>query len=144
MGTHVPDNGGAQPGVYFLAVDSIAEGLNIPPIKLVEKGQMRDDILDLILANNRLADMMRREVSSLIGSTAVAERRLLELLDKYGKETVLTSIEEMMDRTEKAVRAEISKWPNGTYYAEAKTDDDGANIGVPVTARCKLTIRMER
>jgi N-methylhydantoinase B len=141
MGTHVPDNGGAQPGVYFLAVDSIAEGLNIPPIKLVEKGQVRDDILDLILANNRLADMMRREVSSLIGSTAVAERRLLELLDRYGKRTVFASIEEMMDRTEKAVRAEISRWPNGTYYAEAKTDDDGANIGVPVTARCKLTIQ---
>ena len=140
MGTHVPDNGGAQPGVYFLAVDSIAEGLNIPPIKLVEKGQMKDDILDLILANNRLPDMMRREVSSLIGSTAVAERRLLELLDKYGKKTVLASIEEMMDRTEKAVRAEISTWPDGTYYAEAKTDDDGANIGVPVTARCTLTI----
>jgi N-methylhydantoinase B len=141
MGTHVPDNGGAQPGVYFLAVDSIAEGLNIPPIKLLEKGQMNEDILDLILANNRLPDMMRREVSSLIGSTAVAERRLLELLDRYGKETVLSSIEEMMDRTEKAVRAEISKWPNGTYSAEAKTDDDGANIAVPVTARCTLTIR---
>ena len=108
---HVPDNGGAQPGVYYLAVDSVAEGLNIPPIKLVEKGQINDDILDLILANNRLPDMMRREVSSLIGSTAVAERRLMELLDRYGKKTVLASIGEMMDRTEKAVRAEISKWP---------------------------------
>ena len=140
MGTHVPDNGGAQPGVYFLAVDSIAEGLNIPPIKIVEKGRIKEDLLDLILANNRMPDIMRREVSSLIGSTAVAERRLLELLNRYGEGTVLASIQEMMERTERAVREEISKWPDGTYYAEAKTDDDGANIGVPVTARCKLTI----
>jgi len=143
MGTHVPDNGGAQPGVYFLAIDSIAEGLNIPPIKIVEKSQIKDDVLDLILANNRMPDIMRREVSSLIGSTAVAERRLLELLGRYGKETVLDSIQEMMERTERAVRAEISKWPDGDYYAEAKTDDDGANIGVPVTAKCKLTIKGE-
>ena len=95
----------------------------------------------MILANNRLPDMMRHEVSSLIGSTAVAERRLTELLDRYGKKTVLASIDEMIDRTEKAVRAEISKWPNGTYTAEARTDDDGARIGVPVTARCTLAIK---
>jgi N-methylhydantoinase B len=54
---------------------------------------------------------------------------------------VLASIEEMMDRTEKAVRAEIAGWPGGTYYAESKTDDDGAQLGKPVTVRCTLTIR---
>ena len=102
---------------------------------------MREDVLELILANNRLPDMMRREMYSLMGSTAIAERRLVELLDKYGKETVFACIEEMINRTEKAVRAEIAKWPDGTYYAEAQTEDDGANIGVPVTARCKLTIQ---
>jgi N-methylhydantoinase B len=141
MGTHVPDNGGAQAGAYFLASDSIAEGLNIPPLKLVEQGTMREDVLELILSNNRLPDMMRREIRSLIGSTGVAERRMLELLNKYGKETVFASIEEMIIRTEKAVRAEISKWPDGEYYAEAKTDDDGLTMDVPVIVRCKLTIK---
>jgi N-methylhydantoinase B len=140
MGTHVPDNGGAQAGAYFLAADSIAEGLNIPPLKLVEKGKMREDVFDFILSNNRLPDMMKREVHSLIGSTGVAERRMIELLNKYGKERVFSSIEEMINRTEKAVRNEISKWPEGVYYAEAKTDDDGAELNVPVTIRCKLTI----
>jgi N-methylhydantoinase B len=85
--------------------------------------------------------MMRREIRALIGSTGIAERRLIELLDKYGKETVLASIEEMMNRTEKAVRTQIAKWPEGTYYAEAKTDDDGAELGKPVTVRCRLTIK---
>ncbi|MFC1846021.1 hydantoinase B/oxoprolinase family protein [Chloroflexota bacterium] len=140
MGTHVPDNGGAQAGAYFLANDSIAEGLNIPPIKIVEKGKMREDVLELILSNNRLPDMMRREIHSLIGSTGVAERRVIELLNKYGQETVFSSLEEMMERTEKAVRAEIAKWPDGTYYSEAQTDDDGLTMDSPVTIRCKLTI----
>ncbi len=141
MGTHVADTGGAQAGSHFLASDSIAEGLNIPLIKVVEKGQTREDVLELILANNRLPEMMRRETASLMGATAVAERRMVELLDKYGKETVYACIDEMINRTEKAVRAEISKWPEGTYYTEVKTDDDGQTMDVPVTIRCKLTIK---
>ncbi len=141
MGTHVPDNGGAQPGTHYLACDSIAEGLNIPPVKVVEKGQIREDVLDLILSNNRMPDMMQREVRSLMGSTSVAEKRLVELLDKYGKDVVYASIEEMINRTEKAVRAEIAKWPEGTYYSEARTDDDGYELDVPVTVRCKMTIK---
>jgi N-methylhydantoinase B len=141
LGTHVVDTGGAQAGSHFLAFDSIAEGLNIPLIKVVEKGEPREDVLELILANNRLPDVMRIEIASLMGSIALGERRLLELLDKYGKDTVLVCVEEMLNRTEKAVRAEIAKWPEGTWSAEAKTDDDGATMGVPVSVRCNLTIK---
>ena len=141
MGTHVPDNGGAQAGTHFLAYDSIAEGLNIPPVKVVERGELREDVIDLILCNNRMPEMMRREMHSLMGSTSLAEQRLVELLDKYGKETVFASIEEMIKRTEKAVRAEVARWPEGTYYSEAQTDDDGKELDVPVTVRCKLTIK---
>jgi N-methylhydantoinase B len=141
MGTHVPDNGGAQPGTHFLAKDSIAEGLNIPPVKLVERGRMREDMLELILSNNRLPEMMRRETRSLIGSTSVAERRLLELLEKYGKETVFASIDEMIIRTEKAVRAKVARWKEGVYYSQAQTDDDGTGTSPPVTVKCQLTIK---
>ncbi|WP_024333761.1 hydantoinase B/oxoprolinase family protein [Desulfotignum balticum] len=141
MGTHVPDNGGSFPGAYYIAHDSIAEGLHIPPIKLVEKGEMREDLLGLILANNRLPDMMRREIKSLIGSTTFAQKRTVELLDKYGKDTVFTCIDEMIRRTEKAVREEISKWPDGIYVAESNTDDDGIEMGKPVTVKCKLIIQ---
>jgi len=141
MGTHVADSGGAQAGSHFLAYDSIAEGLNIPLIKVVENNTYREDVLELILANNRLPDMMRREMASLVGSTTVAEKRMIELVEKYGKETVLATIDEMFQRTEKAVRAEIAKWPEGTYSAEAQTDDDGATMGVPIHVRCSLTIK---
>jgi N-methylhydantoinase B len=85
--------------------------------------------------------MMRREMSSMMGSTTVAEQRMIELLDKYGKETVLASIEEMIERTEKAVRAIISAWPEGTYSTEVRTDDDGSTMGRPIHVRCTLTIK---
>lgn len=141
MGTHVPDNGGAKPGAFWLAHDAIAEGLHIPPIKVMEKGREREDVIDLILCNNRMPGLMRHEMSSLMGSTVLADRRLIELLNKYSKEVVFASIEEMINRTEKAVRADIAKWPDGTYYSEAQIDNDGAEIGVPLTVRCKLTIK---
>jgi N-methylhydantoinase B len=140
MGTHVADSGGARAGSHFLAFDSIAEGLNIPLIKIHEDGKYRDDVVELVLANNRLPDMMRREMASLMGSTAVAEERMVELLDKYGKGMVLACVEEMIDRTEQAVRAEISKWPEGRWSAEVATDDDGLTMNHPVRVRCDLTI----
>lgn len=141
MGTHVADNGGAQAGSHFLAFDSIAEGLNIPLIKIAENDEYREDVIELILANNRLPDMMRREMASLMGSTRVAEWRMVDLLEKYGRETVSAAIDEMIRRTETAVRAEVAKWPEGTWSADVATDDDGLNLGVPVHVRCDLTIK---
>ena len=141
MGTHVADNGGAQPGNQFLANDRVAEGLNIPMLKVMEKGVWRDDVVELILANNRLPKMMRREMASFIGSTSIAEKRMIELLDRYGEETVYDCVEAMIERTETAVRNEIKKWPDGTWSTVVQTDDDGKNIGIPVSIRCTLTIK---
>ena len=141
MGTHVADNGGAQAGSHFLAADAIAEGLHIPLVKVAEDNVLREDVVELILANNRLPDMMRREMASLMGSTTVAEQRMVQLLDRYGKATVTGCIDEMIERTEKAVRAKIAHWPEGTWTAEAQTDDDGLTFGRPVTVRCQLTIK---
>ena len=119
----------------------IGEGLNIPLIKVAENDEYREDVIELVLANNRLPDMMRREMAALMGSTRVAERRMAELLDKYGRETVVAVVDEMIERTETAVRAEIAKWPSGTWSVEVETDDDGLNLGVPVHVRCDLTIK---
>jgi len=141
MGTHVPDNGGAHLGTHFLADDHVAEGLNIPMIKVVERGEWREDVAELILANNRLPKMMRHEMSSFMGSTSVAERRMIELLDRYGKETVFDCVDAMIERTETAVRNEIRKWPEGTWEATVESDDDGKILGIPIRVRCKLTIK---
>ena len=141
MGTHVADTGGAYPGTHFLANDRVAEGLNIPIIKIVDRGEWREDVAELILANNRLPKMMRHEMSSLMGSTAVAEQRMTELLDRYGKETVYDCIEAMIERTEGAVRNHIAKWPEGSWETCVQSDTECKSSGVPVTIRCKLTIK---
>jgi len=141
MGSHVPDNGGARPGTLFLAADRIAEGLNIPLCRIAAGNKMREDMLELILANNRLPDMMRRELASLMGANAIAERRLVELLDRYGVAIVYDCIEEMLKRTEAAVRAKIREWPDGIYDAAAQIDHDSVNLDRPITCRVTLTIK---
>jgi N-methylhydantoinase B len=141
MGTHVADNGGAHLGTHFLADDRVAEGLNIPIIKIMERGEWREDVAQFILANNRLPKMMRHEMSSLMGATAVAERRMVELLDRYGKETVYDCIEAMIKRTETAVRKHIKTWPEGTWEAAAQSDGEYKSNGGMITVRCKLTVQ---
>ncbi len=139
---HMMDTGGAYPGGYFPnAYDIHAEGLCIPPIKIFEGGVEREDVLELIWNNVRFPEAVRADNYSLIAATRTCENRIAALVEKYGVETVLACVDEMMDRMERAVRAEIGKIPDGTYSGESATDDDGTELDVPVWVRCDLTIR---
>jgi N-methylhydantoinase B len=139
---HQQDTAGAFPGGYFPGgYDIHAEGICIPPIKVFEKGCERRDVLEFIWNNVRWPEGARVDNYSMIAATKLCEKRLIELIDKYGKETVLECNEEMMSRTEAAIRDEIRKIPDGTYYGESSTDDDGTELDVPVTVRCEVTVK---
>jgi N-methylhydantoinase B len=139
---HQMDTGGAYPGGYFPnAYDIHAEGLRIPGIKVMEGDIERADVMELILNNVRWPEGTRIDNYAQIASTRLCEQRIVALLDKYGRETVLACVEEMMARTEKAVRAAIEIIPDGTYYGESATDDDGTELDVPVWARCDITVK---
>jgi N-methylhydantoinase B len=138
---HQMDTGGSYPGGYFPnAYDVHAEGLLIPGIKVLERDKEREDVMELILNNVRWPQGTRIDNYAQIAATRVCEQRIVALLDKYGRETVLACLEEMMERTEKAVRAAIEKIPEGTYYGEAATDDDGTELDVPVWVRCEVMV----
>jgi len=139
---HQEDTGGAYPGGYFPnGYDIHAEGLCIPPIKIVERGRERADVLELIWNNVRFPDGVRIDNYSFIAATRVCEQRLQALLDRYGRDTVLACMQEMIARTERAVRAEIRKIPDGTYTGASATDDDGTVLDEQVWVRVDLTIR---
>ncbi|MBI2318692.1 MAG: hydantoinase B/oxoprolinase family protein [Betaproteobacteria bacterium] len=139
---HQQDTGGALPGGYPPnGYDIHAEGLCVPPIKVVEAGRERADVLELIWGNVRFADGVRIDNYAMIAATKLCDVRLNKLLDKFGASTVRQCIEEMMNRTEAAVRNEIGKIPAGTYYGESSTDDDGTILDVPVSVRCNVTVK---
>ena len=142
---HVEDTGAAYPGAYFSnPYDIHSEGLLVPGVKVIERGQEQRDIMRLIFNNVRLAEGVRTDSYAMIGATTMAENRLHELIEKYGIETVDNCVMVMQDRTAKAVRACIRDMPDGTYYGESSTDDDGVDFDVPVTVRCEITIEGDR
>ena len=142
---HVEDTGAAFPGAYFSdPYDVHSEGLLVPGVKVFEQGREQRDIMRLIFNNVRLAEGVRNDSYAMIAATKLAEDRLSDLIAKYGIDTVQTCVAVMQARTEQAVRASIRAIPDGTYYGESATDDDGVELDVPVTVRCEVTVSGDR
>ena len=139
---HQMDTGGAFPGGYFPnGFDIHAEGIMIPPIKVVDAGVERTDVLELIWNNVRWPEGVKIDNYALMAALKVADDRIVALLDKYGRDGVLECVEEMLDRMERSVRGQLTAVPDGTYYGESSTDDDGTVLDEQVTVRCEATIK---
>lgn len=138
---HMLDSGGAYSGSYApRCYDIHAEGLIIPPLKVIEKGEIIRDVYRLILNNVRAKEIMHMDVMCIFNAMKNAEDRLIEFCDKYGIETVNTVADEMINRTEKAMRELIGKIPEGTYRGESSADWDGT-VDRPVTVRVAVTVK---
>lgn len=139
---HQLDTGGAFPGGYFPnGYDIHAEGIMIPPIKVYDRGVERTDVLELVWNNVRWPEGVRIDNYALMAALKVCENRVVALLDKYGKDTVLDSVDEMLDRMERSVRAQLAEVPDGTYYGESATDDDGTVLDEQVWVRVEATVK---
>ena len=139
---HQEDTGGSYPGGYFPnGYDIHAEGIRIPPIKIFDRGKERTDVLEFVWNNVRFPRGIRIDNYAMIASTKLAEDRMLQLVDYYGRDTVLSCIYEMIDRIEAAVRADIRKIPDGVYHGESATDDDGTILDEKVWVRVDITVQ---
>ncbi len=139
---HQQDTGGSYPGGYFPnGFDIHAEGICIPPTKVLVAGVEQTAMLELIWNNVRWPKGTRIDNYAMLAAIKRADERVVALLEKYSKHVVLECVKQMTDRTERAVREEIRKIPDGTYYGEAATDDDGTELDVPVWVRCDVTVK---
>src|SRR5215469_6796831 len=93
---HWPDTGGMVPGGFSAtATEIVQEGLRLPPVKLVRRGELCQDIIDIVLNNIRVPDERIGDIRAQLGALSVGERRLAQLLDRYGVETVDAAIAEL-------------------------------------------------
>lgn len=142
--THQADAGGSRPGGYHpRCYDIFGEGLLIPPIRICSKGVIQEEAYELILRNLRLPSAVRADNMLTMAAMKKAEERLVEILDSYGKDTVLDAIEQIMDSTEQAMREAISKIPAGVYKSSSTIDCDGRRRDVPLFVRLTLTVKPE-
>src|SRR3990172_8409507 len=138
---HMMDTGGSYSGGYFpRAYDCIAEGLKIPPVKIVERGEERKEIFGLILRNVRNAPGVHADAMLVYGSMMKAQEDICGLIDKYGLDKVRKCCAEMNRAGEEWMRREITKIPDGVYRGETAVDWDGTTPNKPVWIRVKLTV----
>src|SRR2546425_1235018 len=140
---HHSDVGGMSPGSMPLAEEIYQEGLRIPPIKLMSGGKLNTDVWDLILSNVRTPQEREGGLAAMLGANRTGERRLMEVVEKYGWNEVSRYVTEILNYSERMTRHAISAIPNGTYEAEDFLDNDGITDR-PVAIRVKIQIRGDK
>ena len=133
---HWNDVGGMAPGSMSAeATEIFQEGLQLPAVKLISRGQPIRSVFDIMTANSRMPDFLTGDLWAGIASIRVGERRLQEVVKKYGKETFLHAINEYMDYGERVTLAALKELPHGTYTLEEEQDSGVFyKVGVTISA----------
>ena len=122
---HHADVGGMTPGSMPIATSVIQEGIRIPPVKLVRGGELDTDLWELILANVRTPEERRGDMEAQLAANRVGERRLQEIVDKYGVPEITTYMQELCAYASRMVRARLREIPDGRYGYTDVLDNDG-------------------
>ncbi len=137
---HHADIGGLSPGSLPLSTEIFHEGLVISPIRLVERGQLRADVLDLICANSRTPAERRGDLSAQVAANETGMRRVQALAARYGLDAFRRRTRETIAYAAEMTRRALAALPPGTYTATDLLDDDGAGAtDIPITVT--VTIR---
>lgn len=130
---HNSDVGGMAPGsLSGEATEIFQEGLRLPAIKIISKGQPIGPVMDIIKVNSRMPDVLEGDVWAAIASVRVGDRRLKELAGKYGVTTFENAMASFMDYGEKTSVKALQDLPHGTFEL-SEEQDDGRIFNVKIT-----------
>ena len=123
---HIAEIGGMVPGAFAgEATEIFHEGLRIPPIKIKKRGEDVEEVWKLMLANVRTPRYNYGDLRAMIGAVDLGVTRATELVRKYGKSVFQQSCRDLMDYSERRMRAEISAFADGKYSFEDVIENDG-------------------
>ena len=138
---HWPDVGGARPGSYVTtARDRYAEGLCIPPVPLFRNGRPHPPLMEMVLSNVRGREEREGDILAQYAANATAAAGLREIFDRFGADVVLGCFRGFQDESERMMRGEIARLPDGEYRGEDWLDDDGIDdrpLRIAVTVRIR-------
>jgi N-methylhydantoinase B len=120
---HWNDVGGMVPGsISNEATEIFQEGLRLPAVKLVSQGVAIRSVVEIMKVNSRLPDFLQGDMWAGIAAARVGERRILELVAKYGRETFETALDRFMEHGEQVARRALAELPKGTFALEEEQD----------------------
>ena len=136
---HHVDVGGGAPASIGAFRETYQEGIILPVVKLVARGEVDAGLWKMILANVRAKKEVAGDLRAQISANNLGKRRLAAVLDRYGLDTVRFYIGSILDYTGKRARTELAKLPSGTFEAEGWLDDDGMSDR-PVHLKVRVTL----
>lgn len=136
---HHLDIGSCQPGSVGVVVcaDSYAEGLRFRALKVYDEGKRNEALWRMITDNVRVSDLVVGDMDAQIAACHTGARRLLDLVERYGRTALTNAIEDLFDYSERLMRAQIARLPDGVYTATGHIDgflgsDDPALKNLPI------------
>jgi len=140
---HHLDMGGMAAGSYAAtATEVFQEGLRIPPLKLYKRGALNEDLLAMMRQNVRQPEILWGDLQAQMASLAVGVANLQKLAARFGGATIVQACAQMLDGSERAMRAMIGRIPDGRYEFEDFLDDDGIEDR-PIRIHAAITVRGE-
>lgn len=124
---HWSDLGAKDPAYVLDSTDMHQEGLIFPGTKIVKKGEVDAEVIDLIRFNSRLPDMTIGDFHAQVAAIRTADRRLREIAERFGVETLNQVADMMIERGERAARRAVARLPDGSWEASGWLDDDGVS-----------------
>ena len=136
---HMTDLGGKTPGSLPTDANQIyEEGVLIPPIKIYKNDELQEDLLNLILHQVRMPHWNRSDFYALVAAVRIAERRVLELCERFGVDTYVSAVNELLERNRRAMLQIIRTIPSeNKSYFEDYVCDDGIGMG-PYKIACSM------
>ncbi|WP_259279258.1 hydantoinase B/oxoprolinase family protein [Pedomonas mirosovicensis] len=141
---HWTEVGGTYPGSATTAsTDIFQEGLHLRFLKLYDEGRLNEALVGVIRANVRLPDSTIGDMHAGVAACRVGSRRIIELAEKHGLESLLDAMEALLGYGERMTQEELKKLPKGVFTAEDVVEEDGHGNG-PFTIKVKITITDEK
>jgi N-methylhydantoinase B/oxoprolinase/acetone carboxylase alpha subunit len=138
---HVLDVGGSFPGINADAFDVYAEAKMYNALRWYERGELNEDLDRMIFDNVRTETMNRGDMNAMLAACQLGKERFLRLVDRYGAEVVMSAAYDWMDYSEKMLRQEIAKIPDGTYGPVVGwLDDDARNRDVRLRVETRVIV----
>ncbi len=134
---HHADIGGMAPGSMPAgSTELIQEGIVIPPTRVVVDGRTNADVIDLVVANSRTGRERRGDLAAQLACHRLAERRLTEVVARYGRDVVTAAFDALVDYAERRTRAALEAMPDGTWEASESLEGDGVTEdAIPIRVR---------
>jgi N-methylhydantoinase B len=124
-----------------MSTEIYQEGLQIPIMKLHDRGTVNETLTAMIRQNVRIPTRAMGDLRAQVAAVKTGERRFLELIARYGRDQVAGSIAAIMDHAEAMARERTRSIPDGVYEAESYMDDDGVDIGKPVPIKVRVIVK---